>query len=210
MKYVWIHDNSDLGTVQHTGNISSLSVSVHHTDDYVEENKEFLLDLLCEINVFPLYAAIEEYDEYEENEDFLKRHQYEYDIKPWADKRVYWTLGKTHSYHPPCFHVKVKTMADLIKLMTQTYYLAAQNQFFGLSFHKPIEFVIETKRRFWKKGEWSVPFIDNDSETTMLIIDHDGQGFTIYSNEEKFSSIEAIQSQLPHGYKVGQEIEPIE
>lgn len=204
MKFISIYDNSDVNNIKHTGNISCLSMSVHHTDDYVEENKELLLDLLREINVFPLYTAIEEYDDYEETEAFLKRHYYEYDIKPWADKRVYWTLGKTHSYHPPCFHVKVQTMADLIKLMTQTYYLASQNQFFGISFHKRIEFVVETKRSFWKKGEWSIPFISNDSETTMLIIDHDGQGFTIYSNEEKFSSIESIEHQLPNGYKIDQ------
>lgn len=60
MKYGWIHDNSGLSTVKHTGNISYLSVLVQHTDDYVKENKEFLLDLLREINLFPLYAAIED------------------------------------------------------------------------------------------------------------------------------------------------------
>ncbi|TLS35305.1 hypothetical protein [Pseudalkalibacillus caeni] len=55
-----------------------------------------------------------------------------------------------------------------------------------------------------KKRERSIPIFNIDEGTTFITILHDGAGFHLFSNEEKYSNLDNLISNLPKGTVITQ------
>lgn len=166
--------------------------------DYVEENKNYLYDFLIAQNNYPLYLTfVVYYDQAEEYLTFLKRNQLDFTLQDLDEKRSYFDFLGRHQYHPPCFTVKI-TCPDALKLaMDETFWLPAQNEFYSISYSDNLIFQLEKVKEWGRKRDRSIPIFKIDGETTFITIFHDGAGFYLFSNEEKYSSLESLCSNLP-------------
>jgi hypothetical protein len=55
-----------------------------------------------------------------------------------------------------------------------------------------------------RKKERSIPIFNINVETTFITIFHDGAGFYLFSNEEKYSAVESLCAHLPKGTVITQ------
>ncbi|CAG9622157.1 hypothetical protein [Sutcliffiella rhizosphaerae] len=191
MKELWIAEDYEF-ELQPAG-FYSFYISKFEEIDYQVENKELLLEMITQLDTFPLYVFMEAYDD-DENEirSFLNEKGLYYHVENLKEKRQYMTDGKTFTYHPPLFQIEIISIDTLEWLLEKTYYLALQNQFYGISLRRKLHFNHE--------GVFSVPIL---SDTTFKI-GHDGQGFEVYSNSKNLKSLSDITKLLPVPYKIVQ------
>ncbi len=187
------------------GNIQSLYCISEGTEgDYVESNMQFLQDFLIAQQRYPLYITFVAYDNYEDMRITFDKLSVDYTIEFLKELQFYWIDGKTVQYHPPCFKIKVMDMHTLQIVLKETFWLAAQNQFYAISCFDNLTFKTESVMRWGKKQEYSIPHFAVDEDTTFFTIFHDGAGFYIFSSEKKYSSIQSLCSYLPKGTVITQ------
>lgn len=167
-------------------------------DDYVEGNKDYLIDFLITQDKYPLYLTLVYIDdEPQEIIKFLIDNKIDYELKYLEEKRAYYTLFKKHQYHPPCFTVQINDAYSLRQIIDETYWLAAQNDFYAISYSNNIVFKQEMVKEWGKPRERSIPGFRIENDTTFVTVTHDGNGFYLFSNEEKFSTVKALCMHLP-------------
>lgn len=182
------------------------SVGEIGSDDYVEGNRQFLYEFLCEQAVFPLYISFIVYDDmYEELAAKFREENIVYTIEFLEAKNYYWTAGDKIGYHPPCFRLIVPDKETLDAILRETYWLPAQNEFYVVSVSDNFRFVTKEVPLSKKKmTKVAVPTFQISEATTFFTIEHDGQGFHLFSNEERYRTVDELQKQLPAGTVVCQ------
>jgi hypothetical protein len=158
-------------------------------ENYVEETKQILFEFLCKQNRFPLYITFEPYnDVYGNIVAALEKEDIKYSIIRIQKKR--------ESF--PVFDVIVKGPKSLNIVFEEAFWLASTNQFFAISFDDNIRYeIVAVKNWYGKTVQIPLPhFIMND-ESTVITLFHDAQGFYIFSNDKRYSSIEELRDRLP-------------
>lgn len=189
-----MHDVSFDGETPRVYSLSSVG-----SDDYVEWNRQFLVDFLCEQAVFPLYISFIVYDEMlEELAAKFDEKGYVFSTELLEAKNYYWTDNKQIGYLPPCFRLIIPNAETLDAVLRETYWLPAQNEFLSVSTVDNLRFVTKevplSKKKMTKVSD---PTFRTDEPVTFITIEHDGQGFHLFSNEEKYKTIEDVQQHLP-------------
>ncbi|WP_404347300.1 hypothetical protein LG311_16805 [Sutcliffiella horikoshii] len=195
MKEVWISEEGDFSEIENDGFYHFYLYKFEEVD-YQEENKQLLLDFLGKLDIFPLYVMVEGHDEEEEMRQIFDSLGYSYSVDYFTDKRMYSTGGKNFTYHPPFFQIEASSMEELQLIMTETYHLATQNQFYGISFKNNVQLT--------SQGGFSFPKLSRNKDIAALKVGHDGQGFYFYSNMNSLQNIGQAISMLPEGYVVTQ------
>jgi hypothetical protein len=173
--------------------------------DYVEENKIFLRDFLIAQNRYPLYLTFVVYDEQtEEYSALLKKNKIDFTLNELEEKVSYFNILGKYQYHPPCFSVSIHDADSLSLVLEETFWLPAQNEFYSISYCDNLRFHLEKVKEWGRKRDRSIPIFRIDHDTTMITIFHDGAGFFLLSNEEKFSTVERLCSHLPAGTVITQ------
>lgn len=174
-------------------------------EDYVEQNKNFLLEFLFHQNKYPLFITFIVYEEQtEEYITFLNENNIDFRLNNLEEKRTYYDFFGKHQYHPPCFTARIKDSNSLALLINETYWLPTQNEFFSISFSDNLTFKLETVTEWRRKRERSIPIFKTNEETTFITIFHDGAGFYLFSNEERYSRLDNLISNLPKGTVITQ------
>ncbi|SEN96879.1 hypothetical protein SAMN05192533_1338 [Mesobacillus persicus] len=214
MAEIWIQEEKitekffdDLGHYTKVeGELNSIYFIGEGTEgDYVDSNKSYLLDFLMAQNQYPLYLTFIPYDDQvEEFITFLQENKMDYRFFHLEETRTYYTLFKKHQYHPPCFVVEVIDSLSLKLLVEETFWLPAQNEFYAISYSDNIAFRLESVKEWGRKKERSIPVFKVEGDTTFIMIFHDGAGFYLFSNEEKYSTVEELCSRLPKGTVITQ------
>ncbi|UAL45551.1 hypothetical protein K7887_11350 [Sutcliffiella horikoshii] len=173
--------------------------------DYVERNRKYLQDFLITQNKYPLYLTFVYYhDDYKEFQETLHESKIDCKISFLEETRTYWTALKNVRYHPPYFMVKIMDARSLSVVLEETYWLPAQNEFYAISYSENLFFQLETVTEWGRTRESSVANFELDEETTFITIFHDGAGFYLYSNKEKYSTVKNLCSNLPKGTVITQ------
>ncbi|MCA1065737.1 hypothetical protein QTG56_00145 [Rossellomorea sp. AcN35-11] len=176
-----------------------------HGEDYIEENKNFLLTFFIHQNKYPLFVTFVVYDEQDEEYiTFLNQNNIEFSLHYLEEKRSYYDLLGRHRYHPPCFTAKIHDPDKLALLLNETYWLPSQNEFYAISYSDNLVFELGEVMEWGRKRKRSIPTFNIDAETTFITIFHDGAGFFIFSNEDKFVPLEKFISNLPKGTVITQ------
>ena len=173
------------------------SINAQKGEDQVDDNREYLTRFLIFLNKYPLYFTIIGYEEYDELEELLKRGSLQYKLNFLEESRTYWTDGKKFTYHPPCFTVEVPDEKALVYILEETYWLPTQNEFYAISTTKNLYFNLEEVIEWGEKKKRSAPHFKSEENSTFVTIFHDGYGFYLFSNEEKYSSIQNLCTSLP-------------
>lgn len=169
-------------------------------EDYIEQNKDFLLEFLIHQNKYPLFVTFIVYDEQDEEYiTFLKQNKIEFTLNYLDEKRSYYDFLGKHQYHPPCFTAKIKDSVSLALLLNETYWLPSQNEFYSISFSDNLLFESGEVIEWGRKKERSIPTFNIELDTTFITIVHDGAGFYLFSNGEKYFPLEKFLSTLPKG-----------
>ncbi|RDU38089.1 hypothetical protein DRW41_00495 [Neobacillus piezotolerans] len=170
-------------------------------EDYIEQNKGFLLKFLIQQNIYPLYITFIVYDEQkEEHITLLNQKKIEFTLNHLEEKRAF---GK-QQYHPPYFTARVDDSEALALLLNETYWLPAQNEFFSISFSDNLLFELGEVTEWGRKRKRSIAIFKIETDTTFITISHDGAGFYLFSNEEKYNPIDKFVSNLPKGTVITQ------
>lgn len=201
--------NKFLGELEHyirfDGKLDNAYFISADGEDYVEQNKNFLLKFLLCQNKYPLFINFIVYeDQTDEYIAFLHEKKIEFTLSILEEKRTYYDFSGKHQYHPPCFTAKVKDSNSLTLLLNETYWLPAQNEFFSISFSDNLNFESEEVIEWGRKRKRSVATFKIGLETTFITIVHDGAGFYLFSNAEKYFPLENFVSTLPKGTVITQ------
>lgn len=170
-------------------------------EDYVEQNKNYLLDYLICQNKFPFYFTfMVDEDQTDEYIAFLNENTIEYNLNVLEEKRTYYNYLGKHQYHPPCFTVKITDSNSLVLLLNETYWLPTQKKFYSISFSDNLKFELREVKEWGGKRKRSIPIFKIEQETAFITIFHDGHGFYLFSNDD----IDKIIKTLPKGTVITQ------
>ncbi len=174
-------------------------------EDYIEQNKNFLLEFLIQQNKYPIFVTFVVYDEQDEEYiTLLNQNKIEFTLNNLDEKRSYYDFLGKHLYHPPCFTAKIKNSDTLALLLNETFWLPSQNEFYSISFSDNLIFELAEVIEWRRKRKRSIPIFKIESGTTFITIAHDGAGFLLFSNEEKYFPLVKFLSNLPKGTVVTQ------
>ncbi|MDQ0808190.1 hypothetical protein [Priestia megaterium] len=215
MSEVWIqeeHLNSDFYEmvghyVQLEGTIESVYFISETTEDVEDrdEQRDFLLDFLINQDRYPLYLTFLCDDMMAEDfEKEFNQLDIEYSCELLKEKQTYYTFFKRVTYHPRCFTLPIKDARTLSLVLEHTFYLANMNQFYSLSYSKNIRFKLKKVKEWGRWKNVSTPIFKTKEDTTFITIFHDGAGFFLFSNEDRYSSIQRVCSTFPEGSRVVQ------
>ena len=162
-------------------------------EDYIEQNRKFLLEFLIHQNKYPIYISFVVYDEQDEEYiTFLNENKIEFTLNYLDEKRTY------------CFTARIEDSETLTLLLNETYWLPSQNEFYSISFSDNLLFDLGEVIEWGRKRKRSLPTFSIETGTTFITIFHDGAGFYLFSNEEKYNLLGKFVSNLPKGTVVTQ------
>lgn len=184
--------------------------AVYYIGDFAEgnpvgRNKSYLLEFLKNQNTFPLYFTFVHFsDDIEETVSGLVENNIPYSLSYLEETNTYYDLTGKHQYHPPCFSVEATDWRSAELVLSFTYWLAASNEFYSISTARNLSFQsVEVKG--WRRTEkHSAAVYATGTRTTFITIDQDGRGFYLYSNEDKYRSVENLLKTLPAGSTITQ------
>lgn len=179
--------------VQLEGPIDSvyfISETMESVDDR-DEQREFLCDFLIKQDRYPLYLTFLCDDMMaEEFEEEFNQLGIEYRYELLEEKQAYYTFFKRVTYHPRRFTLLIKDARILSLALEHTFYLANMNQFYSLSYSENIRFELKRVKEWGRWKNVSTPIFKTEEDTTFITIFHDGAGFFLFSNEDRYSSIQ--------------------
>ncbi|MGG4471395.1 hypothetical protein ABER68_25760 [Paenibacillus alvei] len=171
--------------------LSKIYIGPSEYENYDEETKQFLYDFLCKQNEFSLFVVFEAYkDCTEELESKLRQ------------KSIPYSLGyvepKQKGY--PVFRITINNSSALNLVLEESFWFAGSNQFYAVSFSDNITYKHKlTKGLFGRQKQSLVPCFNMKEAATVIVIWHDGQGFTIYTNDFRYTSLDELIAHLPSG-----------
>jgi hypothetical protein len=167
-------------------------------EEYVEGHKNFLRDFLSYQDKYPIFISFVVYDDQiDDYTNLLNDNNIEFTLIYLEEKRTYYNLSGRHQYHPPCFTSRIEDLHSLDMILKETFWLPAQNEFYCISFSDNLMFKLEEVIEWGRKRKRSIPILKVEERTTFFTIFHDGAGFYIFSNEEKYSTLSKFMSRLP-------------
>jgi hypothetical protein len=78
------------------------------------------------------------------------------------------------------------------------------NEFYSLSYSENLNFELKRVKEWGRWKNVSIPIFKTEGNTTFITIFHDGAGFFLFSNEDRYSSIQRVCSTFPEGSRVVQ------
>ena len=146
------------------------SIYVSDFDDYVEENKEYVMDWMQRNDIVPSYVYIEIY---KDNEDVIEKTLEEMNL----------SYKKNTTKLDPIYQIKVDKLEETLKLIDQYYWLAAENLLMMFTTGE-----VQTK---CKQDEHFITAHIPPGEC-VITIEHDGQGMQLLTAKEEFLTKEGI------------------
>lgn len=169
-------------------------MSVNAKDDYVEENKELLIDWLKQYDGFPLTAYVAAYEEMYQDIDVL--------LMEW--EITYEKVSKA-TEKQPVYIIHLENIEQLTQVVSAFYWLPAQNEIMLLTDCK--ETVELTERKVSPKSSYTRLWAEihlPSKNCSVITIQHDGQGIGVVTTVESLNSAEGIHKSIPKGYVIQQ------
>jgi hypothetical protein len=171
--------------------VSKLYIGPSEYDDYDDETRQFLYDFICKETLFPAYLTFEPYNDLtEEIENAFKKECIQYSLR--------FESAKKKSF--PVFNAIINDEHSLKLILEETFWIASSNQFYAFSFSDNISYKLAIKKGlFGGKKPYTLPCFNMKDTTTIIKLWHDGQGFNLYTNDPRYSTIEMLINHLPNG-----------
>lgn len=154
--------------------------------DYQHDSNEVLKHFLTRLNRFPIFVTFGGGFTNEEVEPFFHKENLCY-TKIQPDKSSLF------------YSVQVNDASELERLLDETYWYAAVNDFYFLSFTNLLTFERKIVKGWFFKKERIVPVIHATEEMSFITMEHDFRGYYLFSNEACFDSEDKVKAFLPKG-----------
>ncbi|AHA31345.1 hypothetical protein [Exiguobacterium sp. MH3] len=154
--------------------------------DYRHDSNEVLKYFLTRLNRFPLFVTFGGGFTNEEVEPFFQKENLCY-TKVQPDKSS------------PFYSLQVNDASELERLLDETYWYAAVNDFYFISFTNLLTFERKMVKGWFFKKERIVPVIRATIEMSFITMEHDFMGYYLFSNEACFDSEDKVKAFLPKG-----------
>ncbi len=171
--------------------LKKLYIGPSEYENYDEDTKQFLYEFLCEQNAFPYFVLYEPYGDVTEEIEKL-----------YISESIPYSLRYEGSSFKrfPVLTITINGPSALKLVLEESFWIAASNQFYSISFSNNTSYKpILKKGLFGKMKQYLVPCFTMKHPATVIKIWHDGQGFNLYTNDSKYSSVEQLISYLPNG-----------
>ncbi|WP_214860525.1 hypothetical protein [Exiguobacterium sp. s161] len=157
--------------------------------DYQHDSNEVLKHFLTRLNRFPLFVTFGGGFTNEEVEPFFQKENLYY-TKVQPDKSS------------PYYSVQVNYISELERLLDETYWYAAENNFYFISFTNLLTFERKMVKGWFFKKKRIVPVIRATKEMSFITMEHDFMGYYLFSNEACFDSEDKVKAFLPKGESI--------
>ncbi|WP_214855065.1 hypothetical protein [Exiguobacterium sp. s166] len=177
----------DIDEPEHIKSIYSMGcIPNDEKRDYQADSNDVLKHFLIRLNRFPIFVTFGGGFTDEDIELFFQREKLSY-TKSSPDKRR------------PYYSVQVNDASELELLLDETYWYAAANDFYFLSFTNRLTFESRMVKRWFLKKEMIVPVVNTTDEMSFIRIEHDFMGYYLFSNEACFDTEDKVKALLPEG-----------
>ena len=150
---------------------------------YQIASNRVLKQFLMRLNRFPIFITFGEVFTEDEVEPFFHENNLSY-TKFRPNKRLYYSVQVNHA-------------RELELLLDETYWYAAQNDFYFLSFTNLLTFELRMVKGWFFKKERIVPVIHTTEEMSFITIEGDFMGYYLFSNEACFDTEDKVKSVFP-------------
>ncbi len=156
------------------------------TGSYQEASNRVLKYFLMRLNRFPLFVTF--------GGDLITDK-----IEPFFQKEnlLYTKIQPDKS--SPFYSVQVNDASELEHLLDETYWYAAVNDFYFISFTNLLTFEQKMVKGWFFKKERIVPVIRATKEMSFITMEHDFMGYYLFSNEACFDTEDKVKAFLPKG-----------
>ncbi len=154
--------------------------------DYQDDSNDVLKHFLMRLNRFPIFVTFGGGFTDEDIELFFQREKLPY-TKFSPDKRR------------PYYSVQVNDASELELLLDETYWYAAANDFYFLSFTNLLTFELRMVKGWFFRKERVIPVVHTTEEMSFITIEHDFMGYYLFSNEVCFDKEGKVKALLPEG-----------
>lgn len=171
--------------------VSKLYIGPSEYDDYDNETRQFLYDFICKQALFPVYLTFEPYNDLtEEIKNTFQKECIPYSLRCESTKKKSF----------PVFKAIIHDAHTLKLILDETFWIASSNQFYAFSFSDHIRYKLAIKKGiFGGEKPYMLPCFNMKDTTTIIKLWHDGQGFHLYTNDPRYSTIEKLTNHLPNG-----------
>lgn len=169
--------------------VSKWYIGPSEYENYDDITREFLSDFICAQDSFPVFLTIEPFsDQSLKLEKLLNGNAISY------TSRVEGIGSRTF----PVFTIMLKDVQALQLVLEETFWMAAANQFFAISFTDNGTYKSAMKKTMRRKEKpYMLPYFQMEEDSTVITTWHDGQGFNLYTSNERYKTMERLISQLP-------------
>ncbi|WP_026828552.1 hypothetical protein [Exiguobacterium artemiae] len=150
---------------------------------YQIASNRVLKQFLTRLNRFPIFITFGGVFTEDEVEPFFQENNLSY-TKFRPNKRPYYSVQVNHA-------------RELELLLDETYWYAAQNDFYFLSFTNLLTFELRMVKGWFFKKERIVPVIHTTEEMSFITIEGDFMGYYLFSNEACFDTEDKVKSVFP-------------
>ncbi|MGE6370916.1 hypothetical protein ACQKDD_17360 [Planococcus kocurii] len=158
-------------------------------EDYSDRTREFLSEFIRMQDSFPVFLTFEPYsDQAVKLEKLLNDNAISYTSRvEGIGSRMF-----------PVFTITLKDVQDLQLVLEETFWMAAANQFFAFSFTDNCTYKLAMKKTIMRKEKpYMLPYFQMEENSTVITTWHDGQGFNLYTSNERYKTLERLISHLP-------------
>lgn len=158
-------------------------------EDYDDRTRKFLSEFICTQDSFPVFLTFEPY-----SDQAVKLEKLLNDNAISHTSRVEGIGSRMF----PVFTITLKGVQDLQLVLEETFWMAAANQFFAFSFTDNCTYKLAMKKTIMRKEKpYMLPYFQMEENSTVIITWHDGQGFNLYTSNERYKTLERLISHLP-------------
>jgi len=181
------HSYLDIDEPEYIKSIYSLGcIPNEEKRDYQADSNDVLKHFLIRLNRFPIFVTFGGGFTDEDIELFFQREKLSY-TKFSPDKRR------------PYYSVQVNDASELELLLDETYWYAAANDFYFLSFTNLLTFELRMVKGWFFRKERVIPVVHTTEEMSFITIEHDFMGYYLFSNEVCFDKEDKVKALLPEG-----------
>lgn len=169
--------------------LAKLYVSPVNDEHYDVETQQILTHFLIAQNRFPVHLTIELFSGVH---DELKTSFQKQGISNSI------TTEQNGHKHTSVFRAILENPIALSFAIAKTFWIACANQFYAVSYPDSLSYTTEQSTGwFGRKKQILRPYVNIQNPSSLIVIWHDGQGFNLYTCEEKYSTARTFAGHFP-------------
>ncbi|MFP3355806.1 hypothetical protein R0K17_00480 [Planococcus sp. SIMBA_143] len=169
--------------------LAKLYVSPVNDEYYDVETQEILTHFLIAQNRFPIHLTIELFSGvFDELKTSFQKQGINHSI----------TNEQKGRKNTIVFRAILENPAALSFAIAKTFWIACANQFYAISYPDILSYAtVQSTGWFGRKKQLLRPHVNIQSPSSLIVIWHDGQGFNLYTDEEKYSTPRNLADHFP-------------